>query len=313
MKKNILITGGAGFVGSCLAERLLKDPDNYIVIVDNLSTGLMRNVPAAPKNRLQFIKCDVNNYQDIASVMVSFRFDYVFHYAAMVGVQRTQQNPVKVLEDLKGIENILNLSKNSRVKRVFFSSSSEVYGEPMELPQNEQTTPLNSRIPYAVVKNAGEAYLRSYQKEFDLDYTIFRFFNTYGPKQSYDFVMSRFITMALKGQNITIYGDGKQTRTFCYVDDNVDACVNALYKNKIINDVVNIGGNVEITVLELAEKIIKLTGSNSKIVHMPALEEGDMLRRFPDTTKMLKLLGRKPISIDEGIKKILANPLFIFR
>ena len=313
MKNNILITGGAGFIGSSLAEKLLQNSDNFIVIVDNLVTGDIRNIPSAPKSRLRFIKCDVNNYKDISSVMISFHFDYVFHYAALVGVHRTQQNPVKVLNDLKGIENILNLSKNSKVKRIFFSSSSEVYGEPMELPQNETTTPLNSRIPYAVVKNAGEAYLRSFKKEYDLDYTIFRFFNTYGPKQSTDFVMSKFIKLALAGKDITIYGDGSQTRTFCYVNDNIDTCVNAFNSDKTVNDVINIGGNVEITMLELAEKIITQTKSKSKIIFLPALEEGDMLRRFPDTTKMMKLLKRKPLSIDNGIKKLLNNPQFLDR
>jgi UDP-glucose 4-epimerase len=308
---NILITGGAGFIGSALAEKLLQNPDNFIVIVDNLTTGDVRKIPVARKEQIKFCKCDVNNYNDISGIMNSFNFEYVFHYAALVGVLRTQQNPISVLNDLKGIENILNLSKNSTVKRVFFSSSSEVYGEPTELPQNELTTPLNSRIPYAVVKNAGEAYLRSYKKEFDLDYTIFRFFNTYGPKQSIDFVMSRFINLALKNQNITIYGDGMQTRTFCFIDDNIDSCVNAFYEYEIINDVVNIGGNKEITMLDLAEKIIKITKSKSQIIFLPALEEGDMLRRYPDTSKMMNLLKRDPINIEDGIKRILQNPQFI--
>lgn len=311
--RKILITGGAGFIGSALAEKLLQNPENFIVIVDNLSTGDVKKLPTASKEKMHFIKCDVNNYRDIASVMLNYHFDYVFHYAAMVGVQRTQQNPISVLCDLKGIQNILNLCKNSYVKRIFFSSSSEVYGEPTELPQNELTTPLNSRIPYAVVKNAGEAYLRSYKKEYDLDFTIFRFFNTYGPNQSVDFVMSRFISLALKDQKITIYGDGQQTRTFCYIDDNVDACVNAFDENKYVNDVVNIGGNIEISMLDLAKKIIEITGSKSKIIFLPPLEEGDMLRRFPDTSKMMKLLKRKPILHEAGIKKILVNPQFLAR
>jgi UDP-glucuronate decarboxylase len=311
--RKILITGGAGFIGSALAEKLLDNQDNFVVIVDNLSTGEIKKIPVAPKERLRFVKCDVNNYRDIASVMHNYHFDYVFHYAALVGVKRTQQHPVKVLCDLKGIENILSLCKNTGVDRIFFSSSSEVYGEPTELPQNELTTPLNSRIPYAVVKNAGEAYLRSYKKEYDLDFTIFRFFNTYGPKQSVDFVMSRFISLALKNQNITIYGDGMQTRTFCFVDDNVDACVNAFYENKIVNDVMNVGGDKEITMLDLAKKIIDISESKSRIVFLPALEEGDMLRRYPDTSKMINLLKRKPLSMEEGINKILENTQFILR
>jgi UDP-glucose 4-epimerase len=308
---NILITGGAGFIGSALTEKLLQNTDNFIVIVDDLSTGDIRKLPLISQERLRFIKCDVNNYRDISEVTGSFHFDYIFHFAALVGVQRTQQNPVKVLNDLKGIENILNLSKNSCVKRVFFSSSSEVYGEPTELPQNEQTTPLNSRIPYAVVKNAGEAYFRSYKKEYNLDFTIFRFFNTYGPKQSIDFVMSRFINLALKNQNITIYGDGLQTRTFCYIDDNVDTCVNAFYNNEVVNDVINVGGDQEVTMIDLAKTIIRITNSKSKIIFLPALEEGDMLRRYPDTSKMMKLLKRDPVGIEDGVKKILQNTQFI--
>ena len=153
------------------------------------------------------------------------QFDYVFHYAAVVGVKRTQENPIMVLNDIEGIKNVLQLSKNSSVKRVFFSSSSEVYGEPVELPQNEETTPLNSRVPYAIVKNVGESFFRSYFKSYGLPYTIFRFFNTYGPNQSEDFVIAKFLKSALINEDITIYGDGSQTRTFCYVDDNINTCI----------------------------------------------------------------------------------------
>ncbi|HNZ43318.1 MAG TPA: NAD-dependent epimerase/dehydratase family protein [Bacteroidales bacterium] len=313
--RTILITGGAGFIGSCLAEKMISDPENFVVIVDDLTTGDVSKLPSAQHKNWRFIKCNVNDYRDISAVMLSFPFDYVFHYAAVVGVQRTQLFPVKVLNDIKGISNILNLSKNSHVKRVYFSSSSEVYGEPVELPQNELTTPLNSRVPYAVVKNIGEAYLKSYHKEYGLDYTIFRFFNTYGPKQSRDFVMSRFMALALKNQNITIYGDGSQSRTFCYINDNVDACyasfVNSAVKNVTVNDIINIGNDNEISILDLANKIISLTNSQSKIVYKPPLEEGDMHRRLPDTTKMRKLLGRPMLSIDEGIKKLIENPLFL--
>lgn len=309
--RNILITGGAGFIGSCLAEKLIQDPDNFCVLVDDLSTGDINKLPSKSKLNWKFIKCDVNEYRDIAEVMLSFHFEYVFHYAAMVGVKRTQEHPVKVMRDIHGIENILNLSKNSGVKRVFFSSSSEVYGEPVELPQNEQTTPLNSRIPYAIVKNLGESFLKSYQKEFGLEYTIFRFFNTYGPKQSKDFVMSKFIALAKKNKDITIYGDGLQTRTFCYIDDNIDACVKAFYSNQYINDVVNIGGDIEITMLDLANLIIKLTESKSRIIYLPPLEEGDMMRRFPDVSKMRQLLKKQPISIEDGIVRILQGAMFL--
>jgi len=303
----ILITGGAGFIGSSLAEKLAEDPHNYIVIVDDLSTGNIHKIPKSPRRNVQFIKCNVNDWRDLSGVMYSQAFDYVFHYAAVVGVQRTLDNPVKVLSDLSGIRNLLSFAKNSGVKRVFFASSSEVYGESVHLPQNEETTPLNSRLPYAIVKNASEAYLKAYHTEYGLEYTIFRFFNTYGPKQSKDFVVSRFLAKALKDHPIEVYGDGQQTRTFCYIDDNITATTNAFQKNLFVNDVANIGGGDEITILDLAKKVIKITKSKSKIVHLPPLADGDMTRRRPDLGRMKKLLVRKPLSLDDGLKKILSN------
>jgi UDP-glucose 4-epimerase len=299
----ILITGGAGFVPSSLADRLLESGKYEIVLVDNMLTGRASNIPRHPGCR--FIKCDVNNYNDIAPVFLAFRFDYVFHYAAVVGVKRTLDNPVMVLNDLQGMKNVLDLCKNTGVKRVFFSSSSEVYGEPVHLPQHEHTTPLNSRLPYAVVKNAGESFCRSYQQEFGLDFTIFRFFNTYGPKQSPDFVVSKFIDAALANKDITVYGDGSQTRTFCYINDNVDACINAMENDLFVNDVVNIGNDKAITVLELAKTIIKVTGSASKIVHLPPLPDGDMTRRQPDISNMMSLLKRDLTPLEEGLARIL--------
>lgn len=306
----ILVTGGAGFIASALAEKLAEDKSNYVVIVDNLRTGSFEKIPKSKHDNIKFIKCTVNDYADISAVFFGYSFDYVFHYAALVGVKRTLANPVKVLNDLSGIKNILDLSKNTGVKRVYYSSSSEVYGEPVEYPQNEDTTPLNSRLPYAIVKNVGEAYLKSYKKEYDLDFTIFRFFNTYGPKQSKDFVVSKFINAALKNEDITIYGDGSQTRTFCYINDNIEATTNAFYKDMFVNDVVNIGGDKEVSILELAQTIIKVTSSKSKIVHLPALEEGDMTRRRPDVTKMKQLLKKEPVSLEEGLKEVIKSRKF---
>ncbi len=303
----ILITGGAGFIGSSLAERLLNTTDHQVVVVDNLLTGDTRRLDDIKSDSLRFIKADCNNFQDISSVMLAYKFDYVFHYAAVVGVQRTLENPKMVLDDIIGIKNVLDLCKNTDVKRVFFASSSEVYGEPIEHPQNEATTPLNSRLPYAVVKNVGEAFLRSYKQEFGLDYTIFRFFNTYGPKQSTDFVMSKFIAAASNDEDITIFGDGLQTRTFCFIDDNIDACLSSFEHGHYINDTVNIGNDFEVTVIQLAEIIIDVTGSKSKLIHLPALKEGDMKKRKPDIEKMRKLLGRDLLPIQEGVKRILEN------
>ena len=306
-KTKILVTGGAGNVGGALARKLVENDNYFVVIADNLSTGSREKLPSDEFKNWSFVFCDVNKYEDISEIMLSYKFDYVFHYAAVVGVKRTQDNPIMVLDDIDGIKNVLKLSKNTSVKRAFFSSSSEVYGEPVELPQHEETTPLNSRVPYAVVKNVGESFFRSFKKQYGLDFTIFRFFNTYGPNQSNDFVVARFLDLALKNEPITIYGDGSQTRTFCYVDDNVDACVKIFEEQLEMNDVINIGGADEITILDLAKLVIRLTKSKSEIIFLPPLPEGDMTRRMPDNSKMKKILNRPLISIEEGIKRMMEH------
>jgi len=298
----VLITGGAGNVGSALARKLAENTGNTVVIIDNISTGSKEKVPNL--DNVIFIKADVNNYNDVVPIFGRYDFEYVFHYAAVVGVARTLENPMSVLEDIEGIKNILSLSKNTGVKRVFYSSSSEVYGEPFEIPQNEQTTPLNSRLPYAIVKNVGEAFFRSFYDEYGLEYTIFRFFNTYGPNQSDDFVVPRFLKAAMANENIYIYGDGQQTRSFCYVDDNVDTCIKAMYSEDHINEVLNVGSAKEMTILELAQFIIKFTNSKSEVAHLPALKEGDMARRCPDNSKMIELLGRDLISLEKGLNEL---------
>lgn len=303
MNTTILITGGAGNVASALANKLAENTDNFIVIVDNLTTGSLEKIPK--KENVLFIKADTNNYNDIVPIFGRYNFKFVFHYAAVVGVKRTLENPIMVLNDIEGIKNILSLSKNSGVKRVFYSSSSEVYGEPFEIPQNENTTPLNSRLPYAIVKNVGEAFFKSYFQEFGLEYTIFRFFNTYGPNQSEDFVVPRFIKAALKNEPIYLYGDGLQTRSFCYVDDNIDTCIKVMNDVNCKNEVLNVGSDVEMTILDLANKIVKITNSKSQILHLSALEEGDMTRRCPDTSKMQNILKRDLISLEVGIQKLV--------
>lgn len=304
--RKILITGGAGNIAGSLACKLVEDPETFVVVVDNLSTGSVKKLPPVAAN-FKFIKADVNHFRDISPIMTAFQFDYVFHYAAVVGVQRTLENPIMVLQDIDGIRNVLDLSKNTGVKRVFYSSSSEVYGEPVTLPQHEETTPLNSRLPYAVVKNVGEAFFKSYQQEYGLDYTIFRFFNTYGPRQSEDFVLPRFLNAALAGRDIPIYGNGAQTRTFCYIDDNIEATVRTLNEGRYINQTINVGNDQEISILQLAKLILQLTGSSSSIVNLPALKEGDMTRRQPDISKMIAILGRPLVTLEEGIQKMLGT------
>ena len=299
-KTKVIITGGAGNIGGSLARRLVGNGSYDVLVIDNLQTGSRSKLPTDADN-FQFVRANVNHYLDIAPIFSSFRPDFVFHFAATVGVARTLENPMLVLDDIDGLRNILTLCKGTRVKRAFYSSSSEVYGEPVEIPQREETTPLNSRLPYAVVKNLGEIYFKTYQKEFGTPYTIFRFFNTYGPLQSPDFVISKFITQALKGDEITLYGDGRQTRTFCYVDDNVDFQILCLEQGIFLNETVNVGSDEELEIADLAELVRDLVNPSAQIVHRPALAEGDMRRRRPDNSKMLDALGRDLVPLREGI------------
>lgn len=303
--KKVLITGGAGFIPSSLAEELLCTGKYYVVAFDNFLTGNRAFVSNSANYK--FIEGDANEYNDIAPVMKEYKFDYVFHYAAVVGVLRTTENPQMVLNDIKGLQHVFDLAKDTGVKRIFFSSSSEVYGEPVHLPQHEHDTPLNSRLPYAVVKNMGECFCKSYYHAFGLSYTIFRFFNTFGPRQSPDFVITKFLNAAREGRDITIYGDGTQTRTFCHVSDNIEFTLKVLEEDLYINDVVNVGDDKLVTINQLAETIIRLTGSSSKIINLPPLKEGDMTRRQPDNSKMLITLNRNLLSLEEGLKSILEN------
>ena len=303
----ILITGGAGFIASSLAEKLIINKATFVVSIDNFLTGRIAHLPTSESKNYEFIACDVNNIEQLSNVMLKYQFDYVFHYAAVVGVKRTLENPLMVLQDIEGIKNILKLCKETNVKRIFFSSSSEVYGEPVEFPQNEETTPLNSKLPYAVVKNIGEAFIKAYHKEYGLKYTIFRFFNTYGNRQSDDFVIAKFLNLALNNEDITLYGDGLQTRTFCYIDDNLEITLRILKGNLAVNQIINIGSDLEISILALAKLIIQETNSRSKIIHLSALKEGDMTRRMPDIYKMKEILGKELVTLKEGINKLVLN------
>jgi UDP-glucose 4-epimerase len=303
--KKVLITGGAGFIASSLTDALLATGNYSVVGVDNFLTGKKEFLPRHPN--YTFIECDVNNLLAFEQALAGYEFDYLFHYAAVVGVIRTTENPKMVMDDITGLQQVFEYARKRRIKRIFFSSSSEVYGEPVHLPQHEYETPLNSRLPYAVVKNLGECFCKTYLQAYGLKYTILRIFNTYGTRQSEDFVVSKFIAAAISGQDIPIYGDGNQSRTFCDIDDNIEFTLRILEEELFINDVVNVGDDKLVTVNELAECIIKLTGTRSKLIKLPPLKEGDMTRRQPNNSKMRATLNRDLVPLELGIEKILTN------
>lgn len=300
-KKNILITGGAGNIGGSLSRYLVSKGHN-VTIFDNLVTGSLKKLPSKKYQNWDFIKGNVNISKDLNKLKKK-NFEYIFHYAALVGVKRTLLNPKMVLDDIKGFENILNFAINKNIKRFFFTSSSEIYGEPVSIPQFEETTPLNSRLPYAIVKNVGESFIKTYNKMYNLNYTIFRLFNTYGPLQSEDFVISRFIRNAISNEDFKINGTGQQTRTFFYIDDNIKITSDILERGYFKNQIVNLGSDQEITILNLAKKIKKLLNSKSKIKFCKALKEGDMQRRKPSIDKLKSKFNFKFVSLDEGILK----------
>jgi UDP-glucuronate decarboxylase len=304
MKDYILITGVAGNIGSSLALSLLKK--NYNIIgIDNFLTGKKKKLPNKSYRNFKFIFGDVNNKKKISNIFKSYKIKFIFHFSAVVGVQRTQQFPLKVMNDIVGTKNLLDLSVKYKIKRFFYSSSSEIYGEPVRLPLHEENSPLNSRIPYSVVKNVSENYVKIFKEEFNLNYTIFRFFNTFGPNQSEDFVIPKFVKLAFKNLSIPIYGDGRQTRTFLYIDDNIDTIINCFEKNLYINDILNIGSHIQYRIIDLAKKIVQLTNSSSKLKYLPALTKGDMKRRQPDNKKMKKALRKKFMNLDLALQKYI--------
>jgi len=306
----ILVTGGAGFIGNHLVKALLNDPLAYVVIMDNMSSIDFSRLPDKNIPNWEFIKGNANKYEDIKSVFQQHSFEYIFHYAAFVGVEQNLKQPVSVFEDLKGIEYLLQFSIKHQVKRFIYASSSEVYGNSPSFPQYEDSTPLNARLPYGAVKATGEAFVRAYQQQFGLPYSIFRFFNVYGSTQRHDFVMQKFLSAALKGENLYIYGDGQQKRTFCFIDDATQTVINAYRNPEAENLIMNVGNSKEYTILQLAQYIQKVTGAKSSIIHKDRIRKEEIFRRLPDNSRMKRFLQRPLTSLEEGIKKMIPSSVY---
>ena len=304
--RKFLVTGGAGFVGSHLCEFLVGRGDE-VVCFDNLSTGMVENIEHI-NGGLTFIEGDVNSREELKSVFKNHKFDGIFHYAAMVGVKRTLEDPLAVLADIEGTKNILKLALEHGKPKVVFASSSEVYGEPLQVPEVEDGL-LNPHLPYAVVKLYNEKMVEAYWQVHKLPSCSLRFFNVYGPRQEssdYGFVVGIFIKRVLEGKSPIIFGDGLQTRDFVYVNDNIRAAVLAFESEKANGEAINIGVGRPTTVLDLAERVVKACGMEGKIEPEFVPPRGDIRHRSPDTQKMQKLLNFHPeTSLDKGLEKTI--------
>ena len=301
---NIVITGGSGFVGSYLCEKLIND-GHEIIVVDNLLTGSTENINHLMHNeKFSFIEHDVQNHIEIEN-----KVDYVLHFASAASPKAYTEHPVNTLKaGSVGTINTLGLAKKNDAEYLL-ASTSEVYGDPLISPQTEEywgnVNPNGERSMYDEAKRFAEAAVATYSRSYDLKTKIVRIFNTYGPRMQLNDgrVVTNFIVQALKNENITIYGDGSQTRSFSYVEDTVAGIISLMNSSEY--DVFNIGNPNEMTVGQLAEKIIELTDSTSEIKYLE-LPNDDPKQRKPDITKAKTKLNWEPkVNLEDGLTKTI--------
>ena len=293
----VLVTGGSGLIGSTIVRRLL-DIGHDVGVFD---------IKKTKHQDCDYFDGDITD-PDITKNVVK-GYDVVIHLAATLGVINTETNPVRTLDtNMGGTKNVLEGCKVHGVKKIIFSSSSEVYGEPTKIPINERDKPIPITT-YGVAKFAAEEYIKAYSRNFDLGYTIFRLFNVYGDEQAVDWVIPEFVSKAIQDQDIIIHGDGSQTRCFCHVSDIANAFTLAL--EKADGEIINVGNNSEpISIKDLALKIIKLTNSKSKLKFLSFEESkrnrNEIMKRMPDIEKARMKLDYEPaISLEEGIMKVI--------
>ncbi len=310
-----LITGGAGFIGSHLIESLISRGDEVIVL-DNLSTGSINNLTDIIE-KIKFKHGNILDKDEVNELVAES--DYVVHLAAALGVFNIVNKPLKSLKtNLQGSEIVLEACEKYR-KPVLIASTSEIYGKNDKVPLNEEDDriighPLKSRWSYSEAKAVDESLAYFYYLENKLPIRIVRFFNTVGPRQvgHYGMVVPRFVSAALKNETLSVYGSGDQIRSFCHVADAVKGLLLVMDSEKAVGQVFNVGNNSQISIMELAKKVIEITGSKSsieKISYEKAYPEGfeDMQRRVPDVSKIKQVLGWEPkINLDQIIKDIAA-------
>lgn len=313
----ILITGGAGFIGSHLGEQLLKD-GHQVVAIDNLSTGSYKNIEHLVENKNFTFVFDTIENTIVLDRIVS-EVDLIFHLAAAVGVELIVKDPVNVIRaNVLGTETVLATANRYRRKTII-ASTSEVYGKSENTPFREDDDSIlgptiKNRWSYACSKLIDEFSALAYHHEFNLPVIVVRFFNTVGPRQTgrYGMVIPRLVSQALQNKPITVYGTGAQQRCFCHVQDVIGALIKLTRTEEAVGNIYNIGSTEEIAIKDLALKIKKLTDSNSDIVYVSydkAYEKGfeDIMRRVPSTEKINKLIGFKPVySLDKIITDIIA-------
>jgi UDP-glucuronate decarboxylase len=300
----VLITGGAGFIGSNLAEKLLSQ-DHEVIILDNFYTGQKSNLLRISSNpNFEVLRQDVTE-------PISLEVDAIYHLACPASPVHYQKFPVQTIKtSVLGSINALELATRLSIP-ILLSSTSEVYGDPNISPQPESywgnVNPIGLRSCYDEGKRAAETLFFDFNRQYSTEIRVARIFNTYGPNMSPEDgrVVSNFIVQALKNNDITIYGDGTQTRSFCYVDDLVEGLVRLMTRSYSTQSPINLGNPNEISVLELAQKIISMTNSNSKIIQLP-LPQDDPKQRRPDIDKAKKILGWQPtIDLEKGLIKTI--------
>jgi UDP-glucose 4-epimerase len=317
MARSILITGGAGFIGSHLAEALLAQGD-HVSILDDLSTGGISNIRHLRANPNFSYTLESLDNEAVLGAMID-EADVVVHLAAAVGVELIVQSPVRTIEtNVNGTEVVLKWAAK-KGKKVLIASTSEVYGKSTQVPFREDADLVlgpsyMGRWSYACSKLLDEFLSLAYYRERDLPVIVVRFFNTVGPRQTgrYGMVIPRFVRAALRNEPIQVYGDGQQTRCFTYVGDVVRALMGLLEHPGAVGQIFNIGNPEEVTILELAERVIRLTGSQSQIVKIPydqAYQAGfeDMRRRVPSIEKISTLIGYKPtLGLDQILEQVIS-------